>query len=81
VVGRPGELTAMDGQKGLAFQVGDRVRILHSTLTGKVVELRGPLSPKGVQVYRVRYRGKPKPAYIEVREDQLEIMPAANGMP
>jgi hypothetical protein len=40
------------------------------------VELRGPLGPNGAQIYRVRVPRKPKPAYIEVREDQLQAIPA-----
>jgi hypothetical protein len=58
------------------FKLGDRVKIRLSELRGPIVELRGPLGPGGVQVYRVRYRGKPRPAYIEVREDQLIRIPA-----
>ncbi len=55
---------------------GDRVKIINGGgLTGRIVELRGPLGPKGMQVYRVLLRKKPKPAYVEVREDQLEIIP------
>ncbi len=58
------------------FKVGDRVRILHAHWDpGPIVELRGPLGPGGAQVYRVRLRGKPRPAYIEVREDQLVLVP------
>jgi hypothetical protein len=58
------------------FKLGDRVKILNSTgLQGQVVELRGPLGPKGMQVYRILLRKRPKPAYIEVREDQMEIAP------
>jgi hypothetical protein len=58
------------------FRYGDRVRILHSTgLRGPIVELRGPLGPGGSQIYRVRIRRKPKPGYIEVREDQLALLP------
>lgn len=41
----------------------------------KIVEYRGPLGPGGARIYRVRYRRKPSPAYTEVREDQLEIIP------
>lgn len=56
-----------------SFKRGDRVKILHTTgICGRVVELRGPLGPKGAQVYRVMLRKKPKPSYVEVREDQLE---------
>lgn len=57
------------------FKVGDRVKIRHSELRGRIVGLRGPLGPGGAQIYRVRYRGKPRPAYIEVREDQLLLIP------
>ncbi len=66
-----------------AIVVGDRVRVLHTAgLTGRVVELRGPLGPKGAQIYRLRLWRKPRPAYVEVREDQLELLPrppAAGG--
>jgi hypothetical protein len=55
---------------------GDRVKIISGGgLTGRIVELRGPLGPNGMQVYRVLLRKKPKPTYVEVREDQLEIIP------
>jgi hypothetical protein len=57
------------------FKVGDLVRIRHTnTWRGKIVELRGPLAPGGVQVYRVILRRKPKPSYIEVREDQIVLL-------
>ncbi len=60
----------------IIFPIGARVRLLGSTgMTGKVVEHRGALGPKGAQVYRVRYRGKPRPAYVEVLADQLELLP------
>jgi hypothetical protein len=57
------------------FQVGDRVKILHSDWRGPIVEFRGPLGPGGALVYRVRIARKPKPSYIEVREDQLVPIP------
>jgi hypothetical protein len=64
------------------FKLGDRVKILHSTgLHGRIVELRGPLAPNRVQVYSVLLKmkpflkKKPDPTYIEVREDQLELIP------
>lgn len=60
----------------LLYKLGDRVKIKRSGgMRGKIVEWRGPLGPGGSQIYRVRYRGKPRPAYIEVREDQLELVP------
>ena len=59
------------------FKRGDRVRIISaSTVSGRVVEARGPLGPKGTQVYRVMLRSRPKPEYVEVREDQLEAATA-----
>jgi hypothetical protein len=57
------------------FKLGDRVKILHSSWQGRIVELRGPLGPGGVQVYRVRVPLKPKPHYPEVLGDQLELIP------
>jgi len=59
------------------FNLGDRVKILHSRgMRGRIVELRGPLGPGGVQVYRVRVRRRAEPTYIELMEDQLELAPA-----
>ncbi len=43
-------------------------------MRGRIVELRGPLGPGGAQIYRIRVAFKPKPSYIEVREDQLELL-------
>jgi hypothetical protein len=57
------------------LKVGDRVKIHHASgLSGRVVELRGPLGSGGAQVYRVMVRKKPKPSYIEVRADQIEVI-------
>jgi hypothetical protein len=54
------------------FQVGDRVRILHSdNWTARIVEFRGPLGSGGKLVYRARVPNRPKPIYIELLEDQL----------
>lgn len=56
--------------------LGDLVKIRHSGgQRGRIVELRGPLGPEGAQIYRIRVQRKPKPAYIELREDQLEAIP------
>jgi len=58
------------------FQVGDRVTIRYwEHWRGRIVEFRGPLGPGGALVYRVRIARKPKPTYIEVREDQLIAIP------
>ena len=61
------------------FKVGEMVTIRNSRIKrGKIVELRGPLGPGGVQVYRVIVRRKPSPVYIELREDQLAPIPAGD---
>jgi hypothetical protein len=59
----------------VSFQLGDRVKIRLSPLRGRIVELWGPLGPGGVSIYRVRVRRKPTPMYIDVREDQLDLIP------
>jgi hypothetical protein len=58
------------------FKLGDRVKIrLSGGMRGRVVELRGPLGPGGVQIYRIRISREPRPHFIEVREDQLKLIP------
>jgi len=55
------------------LKIGTMVRIRNSGYgRAKIVEFRGPLGPKGARVYRILVRKKPRPAYIEVLEDQLE---------
>jgi hypothetical protein len=64
------------------FKLGDRVRIrLSGGQRGRIVELRGPLGPGGAQIYRVRIPRDPKPGYIEVREDQLVLIPPKPNAP
>ena len=59
------------------LKVGAFVKIRNSGYgRAQIVEFRGPLGPGGARIYRVRVRKKPHPAYIEVREDQLEELPA-----
>lgn len=61
-----------------ALKVGAVVTIRDSGYKrGKIVELRGPLGPNGSRIYRVRVRRKPRPAYVELREDQLTVLPEA----
>lgn len=61
------------------LKLGDRVKIRHyDNQTGRVVELRGPLGPGGAQIYGVEVDRDPEPAYIELREDQLVALPAAD---
>ena len=58
-----------------ALKVGSIVKIRNSGYRrARIVEFRGPLGPHGAHIYRVRVRRKPKPAYVEVREDQLELV-------
>jgi hypothetical protein len=55
------------------FAHGDWVEILHFG-KGKIVELRGALGPGGAEVYRVMYRRKPRPGYIEVLGEQIRLL-------
>ena len=60
------------------FKVGTLVKIRNSGYgRARIAEFRGALGPNGARVYRVRVRKKPRPAYIEVLEEQLEAMPTA----
>jgi hypothetical protein len=64
-----------NGKHEASIKLGSRVRIRHTNgLKGKVVELRGPLGPDGVNIFRIQIRTTPEPGFIEVREDQLEIL-------
>jgi hypothetical protein len=57
------------------FKPGDWVKIRHTNWRGPIVGLRGPIGHGGVQLYEVRYRAKPKPAYTVAREDELQLIP------
>jgi hypothetical protein len=70
------DLAMPDKKPAAPLKLGDWVKIRHSGFKrARIVELRGPLGPNGAQIYRVRVRAKPKPIYIELREDQLELLP------
>jgi hypothetical protein len=57
------------------LKVGTIVKILNSGYgPATIAEYRGPLGPKGANVYRVLVQEKPRRVYIEVGEDQLEVM-------
>jgi hypothetical protein len=61
-----------------SLKIGSVVKIRNSGYRpGRIVEYRGLLGPGGTPIFRVRVRAKPHPAYIEVREDQLEVIPSA----
>jgi hypothetical protein len=54
---------------------GTLVRIRDSGFhRARIAEYRGPLGPKGARVYRVLVQRKPRRMYIEVLEDQLEVL-------
>jgi hypothetical protein len=54
---------------------GTVVRIRNSGYhRAKIAEFLGPLGPKGARVYRVLVQSKPRRVYIEVLEDQLEVL-------
>jgi hypothetical protein len=58
------------------LQIGTQVKIRNSGFgISRIVEYRGPLGPNGARIYRVQVRRKPRPAYTDVREDQLEVLP------
>jgi hypothetical protein len=57
------------------LKIGTLVKIRNSGFgLAKIIEYRGPLGPKGARVYDVCVREKPHRAYIEVLEDQLEVV-------
>jgi hypothetical protein len=57
------------------LKVGTVVKIRDSGYhRAKIAEFLGPLGPKGARVYRVLVQRKPRRTYIEVLEDQLEVL-------
>ena len=57
------------------LKAGTVVKIVNSGYgRAKIAENLGPLGPKGARVYRVLVETKPRRVYIEVREDQLEVL-------
>ena len=59
------------------LKIGARVKIRNlGGQIGKIVEFRGTLGPKGERIYRILIRRKPRRDYIELREDQMELVEA-----
>lgn len=57
------------------LEIGARVKIRNlGGQIGKIVEFRGALGPKGASIYRVLIRRKPRKDYIELRDDQMELI-------
>ena len=64
------------------FKDGTVVKILNSGYhRAKIAENLGALGPKGARVYRVLVQRKPRRVYIEVLEDQLEVLNEAPALP
>lgn len=60
------------------LKVGTVVKIRNSGYhRAKIAEFLGPLGPKGARVYRILVQRKPRRVYIEVLEDQLEVLDGA----
>jgi len=60
------------------LKVGTVVKIRDSGYhRARIAEFRGPLGPKGARVYRVLVQRKPRRVYIEVLEEQLEVLEEA----
>jgi hypothetical protein len=60
------------------LKVGTLVKIRDSGYPrARIAENLGPLGPKGARIYRVLVQRKPRRVYIEVREDQLEVLKTA----
>ena len=60
------------------YSVGTVVKIRNSGFDrARIAEFRGPLGPGGAHVYRVLVQTKPRRMYIEVLEDQLEVLNGA----
>lgn len=55
----------------MKFNLNDIVKITSNNLIAKIVELRGNLGPKGCFVYRLKFSKK---NFVEVREDQIELV-------
>ena len=57
------------------FTLGARVRIKnYPGPDGQIVELRGPLGPGGIEIYRVAIPQKPGFSLVELRGNQLELV-------
>jgi len=57
------------------LKAGTYVRIRDSGFhRARIAEFLGPLGPKGARVYRVLVQRKPRRMYVEVLEEQLEVL-------
>jgi hypothetical protein len=61
---------------------GTFVRIRNSGFhRARIAECLGPLGPKGARVYRILVQRKPRRMYVEVLEEQLEVLDEASVSP
>ena len=68
--------------EGEPLKVGTLVKVRHTNFARTVIaEYRGRLGVGGERVYRVRYRGKPRPAYLEVPESMIEVLQTEESRP
>ncbi len=58
-------------RKAKDYKVGQLVKIRHSLGKAEIIEVRGPLGPGGMTVYRVSVKRWPRPAVMEVNADQI----------
>jgi hypothetical protein len=64
-------------KKKVTPKLGDYVQVRYwPKMQAQVVEERGPLGPKGALMFRIRVEQDPEPSFIDVREDQIEVIPA-----
>ncbi len=60
------------------LKAGTVVRIRNSGFhRARIAEYLGPLGPKGARVYRILVQRKPRRMYVEVLEEQLEVLEEA----
>ena len=63
------------------LKVGTIVKVLNSGFQrATIAEYRGPLGPGGIRIYRVQVQRKPRRMFVEVRQDQLEVLDEPEGL-
>jgi len=68
--------------QGELLKEGMIVNIMNSGFHQAIIaEYRGPFGPKGAHVYRVLVQKKPRRMYIEVLENQIEVVKAFESLP
>jgi hypothetical protein len=66
----------MAKMKKITPKLGDHVKIRYGPeVPAQVIEERGPLGPNGALVFRIRVEYDPEPRFVEVLEEELELIP------